>query len=118
VKTFVSRSGKTPPLAVKTRTELPPIFVQTSTSVPSFTVDDPEVVLVAAEIDQTEEPIAPEDNTTTTARPDPSWTKRELIDYAEEHGIPCSPGECKSKVYAEVTAGLTTSQEDSNGDSG
>lgn len=117
MKTFVSRSGKAPPLPVKTETEPPPIFKSTSTPVPVFEVSIPEAVVLTTETDQTEEPLAPEDNTTTT-RPNPSWTKRELIDYAEEHGIPCSPGECKSKVYAEVTAGLTTSQEDNNGDSG
>lgn len=114
MKTFVSRSGKLPPLPVKTETDYPPIFESTSTPVPVFEASIPEVVVLATETDQTEEPLAPEDNTTTT-RPNPSWTKRELIAYADEHGIPCSPGECKSKVYAEVTAGM---QEDNNGDSG
>lgn len=117
MKTFVSRSGKSLPLPVKTETDWPPIFESTSTPpVPVFDSDIVEAVTLATEIDQTEKPLAPEDNTTMT-RPNPSWTKRELIAYAEEHGIQYSPGECKSKVYAEVTAGMT-SQEDNNGDSG
>lgn len=116
MKTFVSRSGKSLPLPVKTETDWPPVVESTSTPVPVFDVTIPESVVVSTETDQTEEQLAPEDNTTTT-RPNPSWTKRELIAYAYEHGIPCSPGECKPKVYAEITAGMT-SQEDNNGDSG
>lgn len=116
MKTFVSRSGNLPPPPVKTETGEPPIFVSTKTPTPVFEIAVPEVEVLSTETDQTEEPLAPVDNTTTTARPNPSWTKRELIAYAKEHGIPYSPDGCKSKVYAEVTAGLKASQEDINGD--